>query len=42
MGGSVNVESEIGVGTTFIVKLKTKCKYVDQNNSIVLAKLGKD
>jgi signal transduction histidine kinase len=26
MGGSVSVESELGMGTTFIVSLKTKCK----------------
>ena len=28
MGGSVNVESEINEGTTFIVALKTKCNFV--------------
>lgn len=26
MGGSVTVESELGVGTTFIMSLQTKCK----------------
>ena len=28
MGGSVDVQSEIGVGTKFIISLKTKCKVV--------------
>ena len=28
MGGSVEIESKVGEGTTFIIKLKTKCKYV--------------
>ena len=27
MGGSVSVESEMGKGTTFIMSLKTKCKF---------------
>jgi signal transduction histidine kinase len=27
MGGSVRVESQLGEGTTFIVRLKTKCVY---------------
>ena len=27
MGGSVRVESELGVGTTFIMQLSTKCLY---------------
>ncbi len=27
MGGQVKVESEEGVGTTFIMQLKTKCNY---------------
>lgn len=26
MGGSVRVESNLGIGTTFIMQLKTKCK----------------
>ena len=26
MGGTVTVESELGVGTTFIMQLQTKCK----------------
>ena len=30
MGGSVHVESELGEGTTFIVQLKTKCKYINK------------
>ena len=28
MGGSVGIESKVGEGTTFIVKLKTNCKYI--------------
>ena len=31
MGGSVTVESEVGVGTTFIMHLTTKCKYSTNN-----------
>ena len=31
MGGSVTVESEVGVGTTFIMQLTTKCKYSTNN-----------
>ena len=26
MGGSVEVESEVGVGSQFIINVKTKCK----------------
>jgi signal transduction histidine kinase len=26
MGGSVSVESQVGVGTSFIIHFKTKCK----------------
>ena len=28
MGGSVEIESKAGDGATFIIKLKTKCKYI--------------
>ena len=28
MGGSVEIESQVGVGTKFIISLKTKCKVV--------------
>jgi len=28
MGGSVTVESELGKGTVFIIKIGTKCKLV--------------
>ena len=31
MEGSVTVESEVGVGTTFIMQLTTKCKYSTNN-----------
>ena len=31
MEGSVTVESEVGVGTTFIMQLSTKCKYSTNN-----------
>ena len=30
MGGTVTVESEVGVGTLFIVSMKTKCNKVEQ------------
>lgn len=30
MGGSVSVESEVGVGTSFIMALQTKCKFKDR------------
>lgn len=26
MGGSVHVESEVGVGSQFVINVKTKCK----------------
>ena len=28
MGGNVEVESKVGVGSSFIINIKTKCKYV--------------
>ena len=28
MGGNVEVESKVGVGSKFIINIKTKCKYV--------------
>jgi len=34
MGGTVEVESEINKGTTFIMKLQTKCKY--PSNKVVM------
>jgi hypothetical protein len=36
MGGSVKVESTLGEGTTFIVKLKTKCNYIPKVEAINL------
>lgn len=33
MGGSVNVESEINVGTTFIMQLQTKCSYKENKTT---------
>lgn len=33
MGGTVTVESELGVGTTFIMSLQTKCKMPSFNNA---------
>ena len=33
MGGTVTVESEVGVGTTFIMSLQTKCKMPSINNA---------
>jgi K+-sensing histidine kinase KdpD len=35
MGGSVKVESELNVGTTFIMSLQTKCKVVSCKKSKV-------
>lgn len=33
MGGSVRVESDLGVGTTFIMQLTTKCNYSTKNRT---------
>ena len=38
MGGSVQVESTVGEGTTFIVKLKTKCKSVPNEEAVHIAR----
>lgn len=31
MGGNVKVESKVGVGSKFIINIKTKCKYMTAN-----------
>jgi len=31
MGGHVRAESQLGVGTSFIINLKTKCKVIKQD-----------
>ncbi len=34
MGGSVHIESVLGEGSTFVVQLKTKCKYVFKDSDL--------
>ncbi len=33
MGGTVSVESTLGKGTSFIVKMRTKCKFVQSDQA---------